>query len=69
MLYAATAVVAAPATIERRTSYNGGTTANDVVSKGSGNDETSFDGKVTDTKQHHVHLSRSSSPVDPLSVV
>jgi len=45
MLYAATAAVATPITIEKRTSYNGGTTANDVVSKGSGNDETSFDRK------------------------
>jgi hypothetical protein len=35
MFYAATAVLAAPATIERRTSYSGGTTANDVVNKGS----------------------------------
>jgi hypothetical protein len=34
MLYAASAVLAAPATIERRTSYSGGTTANDVVNKG-----------------------------------
>ena len=44
MLYAATAVVAAPATIERRTSYSGGTTANDVANKGA-NDEATFDRK------------------------
>lgn len=60
MLYAATAVVAAPATTERRTSYNRGTTANDVVSKGSGNDETSFDGKslIPSSTMYasHVHL-------------
>ena len=35
MLCAATAVVADPAAIEKRTSYSGGTTANDVVNKGS----------------------------------
>lgn len=46
MLYAATAVVAAPATIERRTSYNGGTAANDVASKGLEDYETSFDRKL-----------------------
>jgi hypothetical protein len=43
ILYAATAVVAAPAMIERRTSYTGGTTANDVVNKDSKDDEASFD--------------------------
>ena len=43
MLYAATAVVAVPATIERRTSYSGGTTANDVANKGANDDEASFD--------------------------
>jgi len=69
MLYAATAVVAAPVTIERRTSYTGGTTANDVVNKGSKDDNASFDGKsLTPAMQRRVHLSRSSSPVDPLSV-
>ena len=44
MLYTATAVLAAPATIERRTSYTGGTTANDVVNKGPKHNEASFDG-------------------------
>lgn len=35
MLYAATAVFAAPAALEKRTSYNGGLTSDDIVSKGS----------------------------------
>ena len=46
MLYAATAVVAAPATIERRTSYSGGTISNDVVNKGMKDDEASSDGEL-----------------------
>ena len=34
LLAAATTIVAAPIDLEKRTSYNGGTTANDVVNKG-----------------------------------
>jgi len=45
MLYVATAAVAAPAFIERRTFYTGGTTADDVVKKGSEDDYADFDGK------------------------